>query len=194
MPRAGLDPDTVVAAAAQLVDEQGLPALTLAALAARLGVRTPSLYGHVGGLDDLRARLALRGAQELADGLSHAVAGRSGPEALHALAAAYRAFAIDHPGIYVAVQRAPEPGTALAEAAEELLGAIFAMLRGYGLEGEDAVHAARIARSSLHGFITLETAGGFGIPVSLDETWERMVALLDHGLSTMGASLSRDEL
>ena len=194
MARAGLDPDTVVAAAAQLVDEAGLSELTLAALAARLGVRTPSLYGHVGGLDDLRARLALRGAQTLATGLSRAVAGRSGPEALYALAAAYRAFALEHPGIYAAVQRAPEPGTALAEAAEELLGAIFAVLRGYGLEGDDAVHGARLIRSSVHGFITLQAAGGFGIPVSLDETWNRLVAMLDHGLRAQAASLSRHDL
>src|SRR5262249_53912537 len=58
MPRAGLDSESVVAAAAAMADEDGLEAVTLTRLAGRLGVRTPSLYAHVRGLDDLRGRLA----------------------------------------------------------------------------------------------------------------------------------------
>ncbi|NUS52269.1 MAG: TetR family transcriptional regulator, partial [Nocardioidaceae bacterium] len=66
MPRAGLSPDVVVAEAAVLVDETGAAQLTLAALAKRFGVALPSLYKHVGGRDDLHARLAATVAGELA--------------------------------------------------------------------------------------------------------------------------------
>jgi AcrR family transcriptional regulator len=182
MGRAGLDAETVVEAAAALADADGLAQLTLAALAARLGVRTPSLYGHVGGLEDLRARLALRGAEQLAEELSRAVAGRSGPDALRAMADAYRAFAREHHGVYVALQQAPEPDSALAGAAGRVVELITAVLHGYGVEGEEAIHAARIIRSALHGFVELEAGGGFAIPVSLDVTWQRLVAMLDRGL------------
>ena len=65
MPRAGLDSDAVVAAAAALADAEGLERLTLARLAQQLGVRSPSLYAHVDGLEDLRTRLAIRGARQL---------------------------------------------------------------------------------------------------------------------------------
>ena len=41
--------------AASLADADDLAQLTLARLAAALGVRTPSLYAHVDGLGDLRA-------------------------------------------------------------------------------------------------------------------------------------------
>src|SRR5579871_2782002 len=99
MPRAGLDADAVVAAAAALADADGLEALTLAALAQRLGVRPPSLYAHVASLADLRARVATRGARELAARLQEAVAGRAGSDALAAAASAYRAFAREHPGL-----------------------------------------------------------------------------------------------
>ena len=78
MPRAGLDADAVVAAAARLADAGGLGALTLARLAADLGVRPPSLYAHVLSLEDLRRRLAVRGARELAVELQVAAAGRAG--------------------------------------------------------------------------------------------------------------------
>jgi hypothetical protein len=63
---------------------------------------------------------------------------------------------------------------------------LLAILRGYGLEGDDAIHAARAVRSALHGFVALEAGGGFGIPVELDESFDRMVAALARGLSDSG--------
>ena len=59
---------------------------------------------------------------------------------------------------------------------------MLAVLRGYELDGDDAIHAARIIRSALHGFVALQSAGGFGIPLDLDETFARLVAVLDVGL------------
>ncbi len=44
MPRAGLTPDTVAACAGDLADRDGYDRLSLAAVAAQLGVRLPSLY------------------------------------------------------------------------------------------------------------------------------------------------------
>ena len=56
------------------------------------------------------------------------------------------------------------------------------MLRGYGLNGEDAIHGARIVRAALHGFVALEANEGFGIPLDLDESFARLVSTLDRGL------------
>ena len=84
MPRAGLDVEAVVSAAAELADTDGLQAVTLAALAKRLAVRPPSLYAHVDGLEDLRRRIGARGARELAAALGTAAAGRAGRDALEA--------------------------------------------------------------------------------------------------------------
>ena len=183
MPRAGLDADAVVAAAARLADVGGLGALTLARLAADLGVRPPSLYAHVLSLEDLRRRLAVRGARELAVELQVAAAGRSGADALTAIAAAYRVYATSHPGTYEALQKPPDPDDAEAVAASAaVVGVVLAVLRGYDLDGDDAIHAARIIRSALHGFVALQSAGGFGIPLDLDQTFERLVTALDVGL------------
>jgi AcrR family transcriptional regulator len=184
MARAGLDAESVVDAATALADADGLDRLTLAGLAGRLGVRTPSLYGHVGGLADLRARLAARGAALLRERLADAAAGRAGADALRATADAYRRFVDEHPGLYAATQGAPTFGdpevTAAASAVTEVMSAV---MRGYGLEGEDAVHAVRVVRSAIHGFVSIDAVGGFGIPVSLDETWERLIAMLDRTLA-----------
>jgi AcrR family transcriptional regulator len=183
MPRAGLDPATVVTTAARLADEDGLDQLTLARLAAELGIRAPSLYAHVSGLEDLRRRVRALGAREMTDQLADAAAGRAGRDALHAVAIAYREFARRRPGVYDAMQRAPEPGDDPGDAeATRLLALLAAVLRGYGLEGDDATHGIRLMRSSLHGFVALEAGGGFALPLPLDESFERLIEMLDRGL------------
>ena len=183
MPRAGLNTAAVVAAAAEIADAEGLDRLTLARVAAAAGVRTPSLYNHVESLDDVRRRVALLALRDLADALRDAAVGRAGDDALAAMADAYRAYARRHPGRYAATQRAPAEGDeAMRAAAKGAVDVVLAILRGYGLEGDDAIHAARAVRSALHGFVALEAGGGFGIPVDLDESYARMVRALARGL------------
>ena len=180
MPRAGLTPAIVVDRGLALADEGGLEQLTLAALAARLGVALPSLYKHVGGLDDLRRRMAVAATAELARRLGEAVAGRSGLDALGAMAEAYRRYAGEHPGAYPLTQVAPGPGDAEHEAeAERAASAVFAALRAYSLEGDDAIDATRALRAALHGFVLLETGGGFGLARPPSVSFERMIAGFD---------------
>jgi AcrR family transcriptional regulator len=183
MPRAGLDPDAVVDAAGRIADADGLEALSIARVAAELGVRPPSLYAHVGGLGDLRRRLAIRGTRELAGAMQAAVAGRSDRDALQAAADVYRSYAREHPGFYASFQRAPSSDDdEWQEAAASVVGVVLAVLRGYELEGDAAIHAARILRASLHGFVSLEAGGGFAIPLDLDESFARLVDVVDAGL------------
>jgi hypothetical protein len=50
-------------------------------------------------------------------------------------------------------------------------------LRGYGLRGSAAVHATRCLRAIVHGFVSIEAAGGFGLPANLDETYEQLIGM-----------------
>ncbi|MFC3501548.1 WHG domain-containing protein [Micromonospora krabiensis] len=180
MPRVGLNQQTVVREAARLADEVGYPQLTLAALAARLGVALPSLYKHVRGADALAQKLSALVTAELATELTTAAAGRAGVDALRAIAAAYRSYARRHPGRYPATQRVPDPTDPEHVAAgERAVGAIYAVLRGYGITGDDAVDATRALRSALHGFVALEAAGGFGLPREVDRSYDQLVDALD---------------
>jgi AcrR family transcriptional regulator len=189
MPRAGLDTEAVVEAAARLADAAGLEALSLSALADRLDVRAPSLYAHVDGLPDLRRRLGARGARELSGAVRSAVAGRARLDALRALAHTYRAYAREHPGTYAAMQRPPDEHAGEdALAARELVGVVVAALSGYGLTGDATIHAVRVVRAGLHGFVSLERLGGFQIALSLDETFDHLVEMLHLGLSGRGTA------
>jgi uncharacterized protein (UPF0276 family) len=69
------------------------------------------------------------------------------------------------------------------------------VLLGYGLKDHDAIDAIRAYRSALHGFVSLETGGAFGLPRDLDRSFDQLV----RALSTMFAnwpvvaSAERDE-
>ena len=181
--RARLDEAAVLRAAAELVDAEGLDTLSLARLAGLLGVQTPSLYNHVAGLEGVRRGLAVLGVRELRDRLARAAIGISGPAAVYAIAEAYRRFAKEHPGLYAASLRAPSADeTELARIAAETLDIIRAVLGAYELHGDDEIHVLRAFRSLVHGFVSLELAGGFGIPVDLDASYRMLVDLLLAGL------------
>lgn len=174
--RVGLDQKTVIQAAADLADKSGLEEVTLAMLAERLGISAPTLYHYVNGLSGLRNALAVQGARELARVLGQAVMGRSDGEAIEALAYAYRAFAKAHPGLYNALQRAAPPDDiALREAGAEVVEVALRVLASYQSERNDAIHTVRLWRSMLHGFVSLEMIGGFGLPQEIDETFRRLV-------------------
>ena len=105
MLRAGVTADAVIDAAAALADAEGLKAVTLARLAEKLGVRSPSLYKHVDGLDAVHRGLTLRGLTEANVRLQRATIGKARDDALMALAHTYWQFARERPGLYAASLR-----------------------------------------------------------------------------------------
>src|SRR5580698_166738 len=86
VPRAGLSETRVIEEGERIADERGLANLTLAALAERLGVRQPSLYKHIAGIDGVRRSIALRAKRELAGVLGGAAVGRARGDAVAAMA------------------------------------------------------------------------------------------------------------
>lgn len=183
MPRRGLNAAAVVAVAADLADADGLEQLTLARLAERLGVSTPALYKHLDGVEGLKRELALHGLRELTRRCGRAAVGKSSDAAVTAIADAYRHFARAHPGIEAAARRAPPAGDdEWGRAGQELVEIVLAVFASFGLTGEDALHAVRGFRSVIGGFVLLETAGGFGLPLDLDESFGRLLRVFTAGL------------
>lgn len=189
MPRVGLDPASVTAAAAALVDEVGFDRLGMGLLAERLGVRTPSLYKHVDGLADLTHRIAVLAMDELAGDIRDATQGRSGRDALVAGAQAMRRYVLAHPGRYAAGNAARPSGLddPLVPAVNRVITSWTAMLHGYRLEPGQGMHALRMLRSVLHGFATLEAIGSFRMDADVDDSFAWMIDFIDHGLGAARA-------
>lgn len=194
MPRAGLTPAAVVTTALSLVDERGVEAVTLAAVANRAGVATPSLYRHVASLGELRRLLALRVLDEVTDLAAAAVMGVAGDEAVAALMATYRRYVQTHPNRYAIMPLQPLTDPMLAPSGERLMGVVLAVLRRYGLTGPEAVHAARRLRAAVHGFASLEAAGGFGLPEDLDESFAGLVEMVTASLRSSETAASSARL
>ena len=64
---------------------------------------------------------------------------------------------------------------------------IGAALAGYHLQGPALIHAVRMWRAACHGIATLQTAGGFGLPESVDVTFEHLINALDAEFCRLGA-------
>lgn len=184
-PRKHIDRERVLEVSIALADEHGLEAVTLASVADQLGIRVPSLYNHVSGLPGLRYEMAVWGVRQLGDRIRRAAVGKSGDDAILSVAAAYRAFVHDHPGVYAATLRAPAPEEdELIAASNEVLDVILAILEPYGLSRDDKLHVTRGLRSIFHGFVALEVAGGFGMALDRDESFHHLVDIFVQGLHT----------
>ncbi|AZK46132.1 TetR/AcrR family transcriptional regulator [Paenibacillus lentus] len=183
-PRPGLDANIVLMAAVEIANRQGVQAVTLASVAASLGVRSPSLYNHIRGLEELRARLALYALEQLYSKVNEAAAGLRGRKGVEQFAYTYIRFAREHPGLYESAQLVPQGlnEKELKEAGQRIVDLVLQLLEPFELSREDALHAVRGLRSLIHGFASLEQLGGFGLPLSLEKSLDFNLRIFLTGL------------
>lgn len=184
--KAGISRENVVAVAAEIADRDGIEAATLSAVARKLGIKTPSLYSHVDGVDGLRRQLAIMGSKILLDGFRAVVERSSGADALREIARVDRRFALEHPGLYASFLPAPGPEDD-PELYEEMAAPVFvvaSILLDMGIPTGEAIHLVRALRSMLHGFLDLEAKAGFGMPVDIDTSFEESVELIVRGIES----------
>jgi AcrR family transcriptional regulator len=168
----------IIQAAAELADKSGSGFVTLQSLAKALGVKMPSLYNHVAGQQHLQQSLAVHALECLRSTFVNACIGRSSEDAIVAMCNAYRTFAHQHPGIYHAMLRVPEPDEKELRAANEaILHLLLQVLSPFRLPEEAAVHSVRAWRAMLHGFVSLEMVGAFRKSPERNESYNRLVGV-----------------
>lgn len=184
-----LSRDAIVSAALSFLDREGWDALTINALAAQLGTKGPSLYNHVQSLQDLRRSVRMRVIDDIITMLKTAGAGRARDDAVVAMAGAYRSYARHHPGRYSAFTRMPFGGDdpEFTEATRAAAAPVIAVLGSYGLDGEEAFHAALEFWSAMHGFVLLEMTGAMD-GIDTDAVFTDMVMRLAAGMERRRAA------
>jgi AcrR family transcriptional regulator len=160
--------DAIVAAGRDVLEAEGLAGLTMQAVAARVGVRAPSLYKRVAGRAELVRLVAAATVDALGERLAEVPDSGDPGRDLAELAGALRAFARTAPAGYGLIfvpgagSAAPD-GEALARASAPVLRVAAA------LAGPDhALEAARTATAWAHGFITMELSGAFALGGDVD--------------------------
>ena len=174
MAQKGINRALILAKAIELIEESGKPDISMAEIAAALQIRTPSLYNHVKNVQELYLDVISCAADRLYQAQIAAIAGLERDEAITALAAAYRTFVHEHPGLYQIIMTSPSHREAVVQnAGAAAAEPITAVLAQYGLTGDDAIHWHRILRSIIHGFLSQEEAGFFRhSPVSMQDSYQ----------------------
>lgn len=177
MARKGLDSETIISAAARLVEEQGYDNFSLNELAARLGVKAASLYNHIDGIREINLKISLLAVSQLNHLLEAAVSGKEQDDALMGLALAYRDYAKANPELYKAVIRLRSADDEnMKESGFKVVEPIIRVFGKYALDETEMIHLSRGFRSALHGFVEMEEAGFFRKPdASIDESFRKMV-------------------
>jgi AcrR family transcriptional regulator len=186
--KAGITREDITDAAQAIADAQGLDALTLAAVAERLEIKPPSLYNHIDGLDGLRRELALRGTRRTAELVTDRPPELDGQEALRQLGRDYRRFALEHPGLYASTVTTSElvDDEEIWAELSRTIDALRELLLAAGIPDDKIVGAIRAVRAMLHGFVTLERTGGFGLPESSEISFDVALDVLLAGLRDLG--------
>lgn len=176
--------DEILAAARAILEEDGVDALTMQAVAARVGVRAPSLYKRVAD----RAALIKAVGDAVTEDLRRTLEpdrtlDADASDQVRAIAHRFRTFVRANPHGYALLfvplspDQAPDAG-ALAAVGRPV---VEVMARLTGEEG--ALEAARTVVAWAHGFVTMELAGGFRLGGDVG-------AAYDAGIETILAGIS----
>ena len=150
-PRPGLSREAIAGAGLELVDEEGLEALTMQRLAEHLGVGTMTLYGY------------FRSKSELLDAITDAAVGDRRPaahtggwrEQLRALVMAAHENLVRHPALVALRLRGPVLRPEALRFGEAILG----ILHDAGFEPPDAARSFRLVFTYVLGYAALSPAG-----------------------------------
>jgi AcrR family transcriptional regulator len=152
-----------------LVSEEGLAAVSMRAVASRLGVTPMALYRHIGDkqglLDGVVERLLLEiplPSPEL-----------PWRDRLHALAAGIRALAHRHPDVFPLLFQRP----ATTPAALGARDAAYAALREAGVAEGTIPRLERALSTLVLGFAASEAGGRFGAEAVADYDWIETLVL-----------------
>ncbi|THD59010.1 MAG: WHG domain-containing protein [Bradyrhizobium sp.] len=156
-------------------------------IAADLSAEIESLLSErIDTIPEMRRFLAIKGYRELHQSLKAAADGKSGEEALRAVAFAMRAYARDRPGLSAATFRNPTVDSPEWHHEGESLGRfVLGVFAGVGLTGDAAIHALRILRALVRGFVLHEMAASFIEPLDYDESYSMAVEVYIRGLTAL---------
>ncbi|MFE2042767.1 TetR/AcrR family transcriptional regulator [Streptomyces sp. NPDC059477] len=150
-----LSTERIVATARELVDAEGLTAVSTRRLAAELGVSGPSLYNHFRTKDEILEAVAESVIEQV--DLSMFEDGRDWRTALHDYALSYRGALRDHPHIVPVLAGGPGRRPAALRLADVVYGAMVAA----GWPPAQATSIGALMRYFIMGSALGSFAGGF---------------------------------
>jgi len=171
-------PAEIVRAARDLIAEHGINALTMQAVAGRVGVRGPSLYKHFRDRASLLREVEKSVVADLQRILTAASDSPSDRVALRAMAAAYRQFAAESPASYALLFALHSNDETAETARRQALAPALNRLVSWLGDADLAFVRARVMTAFLHGFVSMEAAGAFRLGGNIDKAFRAGIDLL----------------
>lgn len=182
MPKTKIDKELVIKEAAHMVNQTGIENLSLKTLALQLGVKSPSLYNHIEGLDDLKYQLMLYGWKELENKIIQAVIGFSGYDAIRVICYAFYEYAIENQGVFSTMLWYNQfENEQMKEVTSEMFSIFFKITKSLNISQDNCIHLVRMFRSFLEGFALLENHNAFGNTQTIKDSFELSINILIEG-------------
>jgi hypothetical protein len=141
---------------------------------------------EVGTIPEMRRFLAMKGYRELHQRIERDIEGKSGSDALRAMAHAIRNYSLERPGLSAATLRDPViDSQEWHEAGSKLARTVFRVFFELGFEGEQAQHALRILRSLIRGFVIHEMAASYLESLEYERSYELAIDVFIRGLPAL---------
>ena len=167
-----LSVEKITSVATQYINKFGIESFTMSSLASTLGVTSPHLYKHFSGIEPLIDAVTKNSFAHLKKVTFEAAFGRSGSDALIAIARAYRLFGREFPGEFACTAlKSVASKQEIAVEREELVE-FYTRIFDEKPSADMVIHKTRIFRSLVYGFVTLENQGAFGSQKSLDKSFD----------------------
>ena len=154
----------IVAAARQLLEEDGPDGLSMRRVAERIGIRAPSIYKHLPDKEALEHAIVSTVLEELADAFE---AAREDEDPVLAMVAFYRRYAKEHPHLYRLATEQPLQRDLLVPGVEDRASLPARLVFSDDPDGGRAMWAF------VHGMTIIELNGRFPPGADLDEAWRR---------------------
>jgi AcrR family transcriptional regulator len=184
VPEAGSRRAAVAAAAMTLLEERGPEAVTMRAVAARVGIKAPSLYKHFPDKLHLEAALVAEGFRRTAAVFVEAVSDT--PDPLGSLARAYRTWGTTNPHLYRLMHQGPLRRDLLPPGVEDAAAAPLVAATGHDPD------LARAAWALAHGLTSLELDRRFPPGADVDAAWEAGIGALRRTVADVSAAQTAD--
>lgn len=164
--RRDLTTHKIIEKAAELLESEGRNGLSLHKLARSLRIKTPSLYNHISGYDDLMEELSVYGMKLLKDKWDMEDLN------LETLMDLFLEFAQEYPELCKLTQSPPiRVSKKWNQQAHSVSIVPILLVSKYSKKEDEVIHKIRFLRSFLYGFSNLLVEEGFQKEESLRETY-----------------------
>ena len=176
----------IVETSARISNKVGLDNLSLKRVADELNIKSPSLYNHISGLEEIKIQLMFYGWKQMEEKMIDSAVGVAGYEALKNMCYAFYDYATTNKGVFTAMLWYNKYDNEEANnTTKRLFTLLFKVMKPLNISEENINHTIRTLRSFLEGFSLLVNNNAFGNPISIKESFDLSLEIIMNGIKAL---------